>query len=255
MSWYGQLDETLSADLTQGIQGIVGEDCDFYENVLVETDRCFGWERERDKPCAANQWKRIWKGRRRAKRVNRLCKTNSVAQNLTMTGTQLVQVYGHTAQGASTAQVNAMCKNLKMGTVMGKTQACAISTVAWFFGVNRVPQIATRVEQISEWITMWRGFNVDSRRRIRKVWEKKAPTLAKDHRGWNHATGPISATICSVLEARWKPSTPGFWQAPEACATLDGVLSKRRRVSASGELKMDRALHVGQESRSREAKS
>ena len=162
-----------------------------------------------------------------------------------MTGTQLVQVYRHTAQGASTAQVNAMCKNLKMGTLMGKTQACAISTVAWFFGVNRVPQLATRVLQISEWITMWRGFNVDSRRRIRKVWEKKAPTLAKDHRGWNHATGPISATICSVLEAGWKPSTPGFWQAPEASATPDGVLSKRRRVSASGELKMDRALHVG----------
>ena len=78
--------------------------------------------------CAANQWKRIWKGRRRAKRVNRLCKINSEAQKLTMTGIQPVQVYGHTAQGAFTAQVNAMCKNLKMGTVMGKTQACAISS-------------------------------------------------------------------------------------------------------------------------------
>ena len=63
--------------------------------------------------CAANQWKRIWKGRRRAQRVNRLCKINSEAQQLTTTGIQLVQVYGHTAQGASTAQVNAMCKNLK----------------------------------------------------------------------------------------------------------------------------------------------
>ena len=30
--------------------------------------------------CAANQWKRIWKGRRRAKRVYRLCKMNSEAQ-------------------------------------------------------------------------------------------------------------------------------------------------------------------------------
>ena len=108
--------------------------------------------------CEANQWKRIWKGRRRAKRVNRPCKINSGAQKLTMTGIQLVQVYGHTAQGASTAQVNAMCKNLKMGTVMGKTQACAISTIAWFFCEKRVPQTATRVEQVSEWITMWRGF-------------------------------------------------------------------------------------------------
>ena len=38
----------------------------------------------------------------------------------------------------------------------GQDQACAISTVPWFFGEKRVPQIATRVEQISESITMWR---------------------------------------------------------------------------------------------------
>ena len=56
---------------------------------------------------------------------------NFEAQNLTMTGIHPVQIYGRTAQGASTAQVNAICKNLKMCTVMGKTQACAISTVAW----------------------------------------------------------------------------------------------------------------------------
>ena len=129
--------------------------------------------------CAANQWKRIWKGRRRAKRVNRLCKINSEAQKLTITGIQPVQVYGHTAQGTSTAQVNAMCTNLKMGTVMGKTEACAMSTVAWFFGEKRVPQIATRVEQISEWITMWRGCNVDTRRRIRQVWREQGSHSGK----------------------------------------------------------------------------
>ena len=52
------------------------------------------------------------------------------------------------------------------GTVLGKTQACTITTVAWFFDVKRVPQTAARVEQISEWITMWRNCNVDTRRRI-----------------------------------------------------------------------------------------
>ena len=150
-----------------------------------------------------------------------------------MTGIHPVQIYGHTAQGASTAQVNAMCKNLKMGTVMRKTRACAISIVAWFFGERRVPQIAARVEQISEWITMWRGFDVGTRRRISKVWGKKAPTLAKDHRRWHQATGPISATICSVLEAGWKPSTSGFWQATEASATLDGALFNKAQIIES----------------------
>ena len=41
-----------------------------------------------------------------------------------------------------------------MATLRKERQACAISTVAWFFGEKRVPQIATRVEQVSEWITM-----------------------------------------------------------------------------------------------------
>ena len=46
LSWYGQLDRTLSDDLTQGIQGIVGKVSDVCESVLVETNRCFGRERE-----------------------------------------------------------------------------------------------------------------------------------------------------------------------------------------------------------------
>ena len=146
--------------------------------------------------CAASQWKRIWKGRRRAKRVNRLCKMNSEAQKLTMTGIHPVRTHGHTAQGASNAQVGAMCRNLKLGTVLGKTQACPITTVAWFFGVKRVPQTAARVEQISEWISMWRNCNVDTRRRIRRFWRKKAPMLAGNPRRWNQATGHISAAIC-----------------------------------------------------------
>ena len=122
------------------------------------------------KRCAADQWKRIWKGRRRAKRVNRLCKINS-EQKLTMTSIQPVHVHGHTAQGASTAQVNAMCKNLKMGTVLGKTQVCAISTVAWFFDKKRVPQTATRVDQVSE--------STQSAEFVRSGGEN-SPSLAKD---------------------------------------------------------------------------
>ena len=117
----------------------------------------------------------------------------------------LVPVYGHSAQGAFTAQVNALCRNWTLGTVMGKTQPCAISTVSWFSSEKRVPQIAARVEHVGEWITMWRGFNVDTRRRIRKAWRKIAPfpspspipppILANDPRRWSKATGPISASL------------------------------------------------------------
>ena len=121
-----------------------------------------------------------------------------------------------------------------MDTVMGKTRARAISTVAWFFGERRVPQIAARVEQISE----WRGFDVDTRRRIRKVWGgggggERLPLWQKTTEAGTKRQAPISATICSVLEAGWKPSTPGFWQAPEASATLDGALFNKAQIIES----------------------
>ena len=49
---------------------------------------------------------------------------------------------------------------------------------------------------------------------------------------------PISATICSVLEAGWNPSTPGFWQAPAASATLDGALFNKAIESFSKDTEM-----------------
>ena len=115
----------------------------------------------------------------------------------------------------------------KMGTVMGKTQACAISTVAWFFGGKRVAQTAARVEQVSEWISMWRGFNVDTKRRIRKVWRKKVPILARDGTKLQVQSLP---TICSVLEVGWKPSTPGF-----SANTRRQCLSGQRFVQQSAD--------------------
>ena len=54
---------------------------------------------------------------------------------------------------------------------------------------------------------------------IRKVWKKKAPTLARNLQRWNQATSPISAAICSV-----------FWQTPNANATLDGALFNKAQI-------------------------
>ena len=82
------------------------------------------------KKCASHQWTRIWKGRRRAKRVHHLCKTNPVAQILTMTGVHLVQVYGHgTGSLHRTGQHHV--QTFENGhSAFGKTRGCAFSTVA-----------------------------------------------------------------------------------------------------------------------------
>ena len=137
---------------------------------------------------AACQWKRIWKGRRIAKRVNRLCKMNSEAQKLTMTGIHLVQIYGHTAQGASNAQVYAMCRSLKLGTVLGKTQACPITTVAWFFSESSVyhkllPGLSRSASGFQCGEIAMSTQDAESA----KFGGKRPPMLASNPRRWNQA--------------------------------------------------------------------
>ena len=94
------------------------------------------------------------------------------------------------------SQVAAICTNFKLQTVMGNTQACAASMVAWFFGSTCIPQISVRVKQLSDRITMWSVSDVDTKNIFWRL--------------WNQATGFMSATIYSVLEA---PVTLGFWKA------------------------------------------
>ena len=63
--------------------------------------------------------------------------------------------------------------------------------------------------------------------------------LARNPRRWNQATGPISATICWVLEARWRPSSPGFWKSPDGSATLDALFNKAQIIdSFSSDMEM-----------------
>ena len=78
---------------------------------------------------------------------------------------------------------------------------------------------------------MWRGFNVDTRRRIRNVWRKKAPILARDPGRWNQATGPLSATICSVLEAGWTRAHQVSGKRQTLVLLWTALCSTRRRSS------------------------
>ena len=89
--------------------------------------------------------------------------------------------------------------------------------------------------------------DVGTTRRIRKVCRKQALILASDPRRCDQATGPISASICSLLEAGWKRSTPGFWQAPDASATLDGALFNTAQIvdSFSRDMEMQTSKRVG----------
>ena len=46
-----------------------------------------------------------------------------------------------------------------------------------------------------------------------------------------------------MLEAGWKPSSPGFWQTPDCSATLDGALFNKAQIidSFSSDMEMQTA--------------
>ena len=62
---------------------------------------------------------------------------------------------------------------------------------------------------------------------------KRLPLWLKTTEDGTKRQAQSLATICPVLEAGWKPSTPGFWQAPEESATLDGALFNKAQIIES----------------------
>ena len=167
--------------------------------------------------CASNLWKRSWTGRRRAKRVNRPCKMNPDAQKLAMLGIHPVKftVAPHRSfhrKGQRDVQ------NFENGYDDGQNPSLRRHG---FSVKSGVPQIATSVEQVGEWITMCRGFNVDTRRRIRKVWRKIAPILANDPSAGAKRqvqSLPLSARVWKRTGSRVRQVSSRLW-TPELPST------------------------------------
>ena len=162
--------------------------------------------------CAKAANKRVGKAAKRGKRTGQLARINSRAKALGLTGTHKQQCYGHTAQGASKTQTQAMRRNLKSCTPLGHTQSCLTTTLAWYYGAPQDPEVSLKVEQVAQWIDDWKTFDAAKRKRIHSMWRKMLPTIGLDQANmWSKAKGPIVATICVLYEAGWKPLSPVRW--------------------------------------------
>ena len=174
--------------------------------------------------CVASQNKRIAKASSRAKRNGKLAKINAGAHKLGPTGTHPQQSYGHVVQGASRSQTYKMRRNMKLGTNMGGTNSCITSTLAWFYGPRGDPAISLKLDQIAAWIDKWVSYDDRTKARTRNIWKRALPRLGLNQESmWSHAKGPISGTICAVLEIGWKPLAPDRWLAGDLMAIIDGA--------------------------------
>ena len=160
--------------------------------------------------------RRIARGAKRGQRNGRLVKVNRAAAALTITGTATQQRYGHTAQGASPAQVAAMRASFKAGSPFRNQVCCTTTAIAWTFGTDKDPAVSIPREQLADWLSLWATRDTRQRRQARRAWHKKLATLTKagphKHKSSN---GPMAGTICALLDMGWRPVAADSWTTGE----------------------------------------
>ena len=197
------------------------------DDLGIETAAC-------TRRCAKTANGRISKAKVRSKRIGQLAKIRSEAKLLGPSGTHKQQSYGHTAQGASKSQTQDMRRNLKRCTPQGDTQACLTSTLAWHFGAQQDPDISLKVEQVAQWIDDWQACDDHKRARLGIMWKRMLPKIGLNQDGmWNKAKGPVTATMCTLYAAGWKPLTPTRWLAKSgSIAIADGAAYANAHILA-----------------------
>ena len=175
---------------------------------------------------------RIKKSAKRGRRIGLLVKANAAAAKLTTTGTATQQRYGHTAQGASPAQIAAMRKAFKMGSPYHDKPCCTTTAISWTFGTDKDPAVTIPCEQIADWVTLWAGITGRKRRSQRKIWHRKyAQAVKAGTQSFKASNGPMSGTICTLIGMGWKPLAPDLWRTKDGTRVkLDGTPFSKARV-------------------------
>ena len=135
-----------------------------------------------------NQWKRIWKGMQRAKR----------GQPSVQDGLGCATAHGDGQSPCSNSRSHCtgrfhrtgQCDVQELEKGHGDGQNPKLALIPRSHGLSvksECRKLLPEPNKSASGITMWRGFNVDTRRRFRKFCRKKAPTLARDPRRWNQA--------------------------------------------------------------------
>ena len=79
------------------------------------------------------------------------------------------------------------------------------------------PEVELLVKQISLWLELWWQSSAAERHSITAAWRRKRDELQTlpAQRRWRKVTGPMAATIVTLLELEWYPMQPNFWITPD----------------------------------------
>ena len=75
------------------------------------------------------------------------------------------------------------------------------------------PKVTIPVGQIETWMELFYNANQDKKKIITECWHKALAKLKGDAGRWMRVIGPMTATICTLLDMEWSPTHPPQMEA------------------------------------------
>ena len=163
--------------------------------------------------CAKYADKRMRKGIRRAGRVKILGKFCRRAKVLYKTGVKPQQQYGLHVCGASTSQRTSARRAAALCLGSAGWRPCLASVLELKGGDSFDPEIGLIVQQIALWLDLWWTMTSKQKHEVTEAWRLKRDALQKmaERERWRSVTGPMAATLVTLLELGWHPIQPNHW--------------------------------------------
>ncbi len=140
-------------------------------------------------------------------------KAAPAAQKLYSTGVQPQQNHESPIIGAAPPQILGLRNTATASVAPAGSQACVASLLAWRLGEHADPAVHEPVGQVALWLRLWTSTGADERRIITKAWQKAVPRILLGGVHWGRAVASLQATVATLGQLGWVPSTPARWLA------------------------------------------
>ena len=98
--------------------------------------------------------------------------------------------------------------------------------LAFILGEDSNPELTLQCDQFLLWTDLYAAWPQDTvcRKRLRNVWRANSLRLMVAGNPWSIASGPMQASILTLLDNGWAPALPGAWLSP--CRSMQTVLGE-----------------------------
>ena len=124
------------------------------------------------------------------------------------------QDYGATAIVLSPSCCRAAQANIAEATGLKAHGAPLHVAIEWAMGPNADPMVTRPAAQIVAWRSLWVSMDTAQKNEVRAMWPRLLLDMHRDRR-WARVSGPASATIATLMDAKWIAPFPDRWMAPD----------------------------------------